>query len=340
MDLRVLKIRTTILLVFSLVLGFSSYSWGEVASNVQVRFANPQFDKQTQTYSLDVEMRSNSEGDQLFGMNVRFFYDASMMEFTSIGDFAEGYRVLGAAPKAHKGNSLSGSQLFRLYESVAYINTAIQLMEEDTPAKMSVNKWTYYFKVYFKVAELELENKKFAPSVIWDVRSTHKGGGYFKGSDGALVTLIEKDPTTRQTSSPANLEGLPFNWVQTNSWEAPYGYPLAQTVLPLKNGFDSSPRVSVPLDGDGYLLMQNQPNPFVNETKIDFYLPDAESVRFNIFDLNGKLVRTQEGDYSAGYNSITINRSDLNSSASVFLYRFETTNYSSPVKKMILVDKP
>ena len=40
-----------------------------------VRLANPEYDCVAQTYCVDVEFQSNTADQQLFGMNVRFFYD-------------------------------------------------------------------------------------------------------------------------------------------------------------------------------------------------------------------------------------------------------------------------
>ncbi|MBK8829768.1 MAG: hypothetical protein IPN60_02730 [Saprospiraceae bacterium] len=56
---------------------------------ITVRFANPQNDCVTQEYCLDVELRSDITDQELFGMNVRFFYDDDVLEFVDFRDYQE-----------------------------------------------------------------------------------------------------------------------------------------------------------------------------------------------------------------------------------------------------------
>jgi len=57
---------------------------------ITVRFANPQNDCATQEYCLDVEFKSNTTDQELFGMNVRFFYDDDVLELVDFRDFQGG----------------------------------------------------------------------------------------------------------------------------------------------------------------------------------------------------------------------------------------------------------
>jgi len=337
MKLLTFKFNLTILLVFGLALGFGSEALGQSLVNIQIRFANPQFEKSSQTYSLDVEMRSNVADEQLFGINVRFFYDAAMLSFSHLDNFQQGYGILGDTPKAFVGNSNSGSQMFKFYEAAGYVNTAVQLMESKSSVAMGPNKWAKYFTAHFKVHEMELGNEKFAPSVIWDVKSTPKGGGYLKGSDGVVLTLVEKDQATLEESVPASVEGIPFNWVQTSKTSMPFGHPVRGTVLPLLNNKVSSGNPV--FDINKPQLLQNQPNPFFEHTKIEFYVPRSAEVKISILDVTGRIIRILEGDYPAGYNAVQVDKDDLNNGADVFFYLLESEDYVSPMKKMLLITK-
>lgn len=88
--------------------------------------------------------------------------------------------------------------------------------------------------------------------------------------------------------------------------------------------------------GGEFALYQNQPNPAANGTTIGFNLPTEAKVNLTIMSVDGRVVKVFNGTYNAGYNAITINKSDLKSSG-VFYYRLETTDHSA-TKKMIIID--
>lgn len=85
----------------------------------------------------------------------------------------------------------------------------------------------------------------------------------------------------------------------------------------------------------GYVLYQNTPNPFANSTNIEFELPQADHVKMEIFDVQGKVIRTIEGDYSKGLNTITIS-SDMFASAGIHYYKMEAGTFIA-TKKMVVV---
>lgn len=84
-----------------------------------------------------------------------------------------------------------------------------------------------------------------------------------------------------------------------------------------------------------FYLEQNYPNPFNSSTNVSFFLPEAENINLEIFDIQGKLIRKLlEGKFEAGIHNTKI---DFNSfSAGVYFYKLSTpTNFS--VKKMIYI---
>ena len=83
-------------------------------------------------------------------------------------------------------------------------------------------------------------------------------------------------------------------------------------------------------------LFQNQPNPFRNETIIGFELAVDAAATVTIYDVAGRIIKQYNGDFAKGYNSLTINRSELSGSG-VLYYQLETADFSA-TKKMILVD--
>ena len=83
-------------------------------------------------------------------------------------------------------------------------------------------------------------------------------------------------------------------------------------------------------------LFQNKPNPFNGFTQVGFVLPQADQAVLNIFDVNGKLLKSYRGDYNKGYNEVMINRSELN--ASGVLYYELTSGSFRATKKMIMMN--
>jgi len=83
-----------------------------------------------------------------------------------------------------------------------------------------------------------------------------------------------------------------------------------------------------------FALMQNTPNPFRDQTVIGFVLPEATLATVTIFDVSGRELKVVTGDYEAGYNEVSLNRSDL--SNGVLYYKLKTST-NTATKKMLLI---
>jgi len=82
-------------------------------------------------------------------------------------------------------------------------------------------------------------------------------------------------------------------------------------------------------------LSQNRPNPFRNETVIEFELPEATTATLTIYDVAGRILKTIKGDYSKGVNMETINSSDLNATG-VMYYQLDTPTQSATMKMIVI----
>lgn len=319
------------LLVICLFLGVVNAALAQKGgANVMIRFAHPQFEKQTKSYSVDVEMKADGTQRKLFGMNVRFFYDAAALEFLSLGELPDGYGILGDAPKAFVGNEESGHIMFNMDASAGYVNSAIQLLQEDKPLQLPPHQWVKTFKIHFRA--LVADGSRLCPSLIWDIQANAGDGGLFPGDNGVVITVMNEDPSTRQTSAPTTVNSVPFNWEYNNQNAMPYGRPMKTECLTV-----GSTTSSQEPDGKGYALYQNYPNPFVDNTVIEFVLPQAQEVKLIFSDIAGRVINVIEGKYQAGSNSIKIDRNSWGVPESVLLYHLETSEYTSQVFKMILV---
>lgn len=85
--------------------------------------------------------------------------------------------------------------------------------------------------------------------------------------------------------------------------------------------------------GVGFELYQNQPNPFSDNTRICFYLPENDVVTLSISDGTGKLVYQQVVQCTKGAQSFVIDRKDLGA-AGIWYYTLKT-RFGTESKKMI-----
>ncbi len=191
---------------------------------VTVRFANPQFDCDTETYCLDVEFLSDSPDVQVFGMNVRFFFDDDILEFLSMGEFAGGYGPVSPSPPSISiGSQNSGSTLFSMEGAAVFLNGAIQLVNQNAgPVYLSDTEWTKLFNICFKVKDpASLNNPEFCPSVVWDLEEDPQNGGFLTGSNGVVITVVAPSPLD---SSPTTENVVHHNWSYSSTAGFPFGF--------------------------------------------------------------------------------------------------------------------
>ena len=90
------------------------------------------------------------------------------------------------------------------------------------------------------------------------------------------------------------------------------------------------------VEADGYELFQNRPNPFTDESIIDFTMPEDASARISIFDVSGKLRWKTEGRFAKGYNRIAVKAADLGQAQGVLYYKLETGSFTATRKMMLI----
>ena len=88
--------------------------------------------------------------------------------------------------------------------------------------------------------------------------------------------------------------------------------------------------------GLGFELNQNAPNPFRGETVIGFTLPTASSATLKVLDAQGKVLKSIDGMYQKGYNTITLNAKELRTTG-VLYYRLEAIDKVA-TKKMLIIE--
>jgi hypothetical protein len=83
-----------------------------------------------------------------------------------------------------------------------------------------------------------------------------------------------------------------------------------------------------------YVLGQNYPNPFRNETTIQYILPQAGQVNLSLFDISGRTVRVLvSGSNEAGTHAIVVNTGSL--TKGIYYYRLQAGDFTD-VKKLTI----
>ena len=84
----------------------------------------------------------------------------------------------------------------------------------------------------------------------------------------------------------------------------------------------------------GLQLLQNTPNPFTDETKISFSIPEAGEVEFVVTNLNGKQIYRSTNLYNKGTNTITLSSDELGQSG---IYYYTVIHAASKQTKRMIV---
>jgi hypothetical protein len=80
-------------------------------------------------------------------------------------------------------------------------------------------------------------------------------------------------------------------------------------------------------------VKQNTPNPFEDNTTVEFTLPAKSIVSIKVLDVTGKQVYQTNGEFEKGQNTIVLSSSDLKASGVLYL-QFEAGDFKT-VSKMI-----
>jgi len=83
-------------------------------------------------------------------------------------------------------------------------------------------------------------------------------------------------------------------------------------------------------------LMQNEPNPFKTATTISYNLAKAGKVTLTVMDVAGKVIRTFNSEGTVGMNTISIEKSELNT-VGVLYYTLQSGDFND-TKKMIIIE--
>lgn len=192
---------------------------------ITVRFANPQNNCVTEEYCLDVEARADIPDQEVFGINLRFFYDDDILELVDFTDFQGGYGPVAPNPPLITTSIPAGPALFNFEGPAEFINGAIQLVSTGPPPIiLDTLEWSKLFQICFLVEDLTANLDTFCPPLVWDLEQDPANGGFLAGDDGVVITVVDPDPNIE--SHPADEMVVHFNWEYIGNGMPPYGQPI------------------------------------------------------------------------------------------------------------------
>lgn len=159
-------------------------------------------------YLVGVFAKSSKQGAEIFGINLRFFYDATdFSQGLLLKNFKGGYGVQTAQPVPVTGNAASKNML-GFDGAFRYVNGLVQLNNLDlTPVLLDTAKWTRLFDVEFS----KLQTDVSCAPIVWEKMPNWQDGGFLGGSEGLVVTILADQPSAYQTTRTA-ATGINSNW--------------------------------------------------------------------------------------------------------------------------------
>ena len=226
--------------------------------NFTVRLANPQYNCTTEEYCVDVEFQSDIPDQQLFGMNVRFFYEDNLLEFIDFRDFQGGYGpVAPNPPTVLTSPAAFGYNYFHFGTpgngAADWVNGAIQLVDESQPPiYISTTDWTKLYQICFSIDDPAPDSTGYCPAIVWDLEQNPANGGYLSGDEGVVMTATSSNPGE---SAPAFEHVVQFNWEYSGSGAAPpYGQPVETDCTPFSCGMNITCPADVTVNCGGSIL--------------------------------------------------------------------------------------
>jgi hypothetical protein len=198
-----------------------------------------------------------------------------------------------------------------------------------------------------KLQYVSLQDYNTLPMVIGDFGTTQVTSGKltFAWIQSAMAGVTLTDSTTifsvkfnvigsAGQTTPLQFVNSPTPFEVIDPTMSPISFLLANGSVTIYS------TVSIPeVQANSFQLYQNQPNPFTDETRFAFSLPEDGPVRFEVYDILGNKVTTFEKDFHAGIGSIVWNanqRTESKLPGGTYYYRISSGKYSGTGKMLLI----
>ena len=127
---------------------------------------------------------------------------------------------------------------------------------------------------------------------------------------------------------PLNVTGLSWGTVLGVPTSQPFVVDWYQIEVVLATGVEG-------FNGNEFQVKQNTPNPFNNSSSIEYYLPQANNVNINIYNVLGETIKSEEINGTQGSNSYSLNATDFSNG----IYFYNLTFANQTITKRFVVNK-
>ena len=143
------------------------------------------------------------------------------------------------------------------------------------------------------------------------------------GDGGSTNDLVVRTAGTSEPQTSFKYDGADLTWYYTTSTPM-----VRMNFEPVFSIEDHN------INNLNFTLKQNTPNPFNNETLIEFHLNERSNCKFEICNISGEIIYEENlGMQNKGANELTISKSSL--SSGIYFYSIVVDNKSIS-KKMII----
>lgn len=160
-------------------------------------------------YTLPVLASSDTNGVELYGINLRFVYEsAKFANNVAVKNFQGGWGIPNGQPPVFTGNDAS-KVIMGFTSAPSFVNGWAQLVNSEAPQILLSGTPTHLF-------DFELTIKPGAdvscPSVVWDKLKNPANGGFLGGSEGITATKVLSKVGSTYKTAPTTEYGLHKNW--------------------------------------------------------------------------------------------------------------------------------
>ncbi|MCF8239319.1 MAG: T9SS type A sorting domain-containing protein [Saprospiraceae bacterium] len=183
------------------------------------------------------------------------------------------------------------------YEIAISANDVADILGYQYTLEMDPGK-VEFIDVTPRRAELDRSHFGLAMTSDGKLTTSWNGSGPTTLVEGAVLYTI----TLRALSSGWLSQALNLSSTVTPA-EA---YDQNEKLLDVQLHFDRGE-----INGGEFTLDQNKPNPFTNQTRIGFYLPEAGEATLTVYDVMGKVLYKSNASFEYGVNEFVLSRSEL-----------------------------
>ncbi|MFK7748331.1 MAG: tail fiber domain-containing protein [Kordia sp.] len=152
-----------------------------------------------------------------------------------------------------------------------------------------------------------------------------------------LITTINKPIVDKDNKETGSYEYKAVNYIGMISVLTSSLNEMNEKVISLESEIENLKRENLAKKEDdikeiGFSMEQNRPNPFTNQTTINFTLPDNAKATISVFDMSGKFIR--DYNLSSQKGQVVISSSEIGKG--MFIYSLVSNGEIMISKKMIV----